>query len=130
MARCATIKANGERCGAQAMTGFDQCYVHAPEMAEKRSHTNRRGGKRGGRGRTGPADLRDVQRQVKSVIDGVLGGGIETHVGAVVFQGFNVLLRAIDGELRAREQLELEQRLAEVERLLDLHEGERTAYSA
>lgn len=126
MARCATIKANGQRCGAQAMTGYDQCYVHAPEMAEKRKKTNSKGGKRGGRGRSGPAEIHEVRGQIRTVIAGVLNGQIPRGTGAVLFQGFGVLLKAIEIERKIKETEELEATLLDIEtRLADHERGAR-----
>ena len=52
MHRCAAIKANGERCKADAMSGAEWCYSHHPDRAEQRSRNASRGGKSGGRGRS------------------------------------------------------------------------------
>jgi hypothetical protein len=119
MPRCATIKASGERCKAQAMTGYQQCYIHAPELAEKRKHTNRKGGRRGGRGRTGPSEVRKIQDQIRAVIDEVINGSLDKGTGSVAFMGFNSLLRAVEVERRLVELGELEGRMESLERLLE-----------
>ncbi len=51
MALCAGIKADGGRCGAQAMRNSQWCIGHDPEQAEARRRHASKGGKRGGRGR-------------------------------------------------------------------------------
>jgi hypothetical protein len=128
MARCAAIKASGERCKAQAMTGYQQCYIHAPELAEKRKHTNRKGGRTGGRGRTGPGEVRKIQNQIRAVIGKVLDGSLNKGTGSVVFAGFHTLLRAVEVERRLVELSELEGRMAELESLLEQQEEQGGQY--
>jgi hypothetical protein len=50
------------------------------------------------------------------VIGAVLGGRVERGVGAVVFQGYNALLKVVETERRVRETDEMEARLEELER--------------
>jgi hypothetical protein len=54
------------------------------------------------------------------VIDGVLRGDLERGVGAVLFQGFNTLLKAVETERKVRETDELIERL---EALEEAHSG-------
>ncbi len=110
--RCAAITSAGERCKLDATSG-SYCWSHAPETAEARKQRGRRGGKARGSGEMG-----EVKRQVRAVIAGVLSGNIERGVGAVLFQGFNTLLKAIEVERKIREEEELEKRLQELEALL------------
>jgi len=49
------------------------------------------------------------------VLESVRTGAIERGVGAVLFQGYNVLLKAVETERKAREQEELVERLEELE---------------
>jgi hypothetical protein len=51
MTLCAGIKADGGRCGAQAMRNSQWCINHDPDKAEVRRRRASKGGKRGGRGR-------------------------------------------------------------------------------
>jgi hypothetical protein len=51
MALCAGIKADGGRCGAQAMRNSQWCINHDPDKVELRRQRASKGGKRGGRGR-------------------------------------------------------------------------------
>ena len=48
MALCAGIKADGGRCGAQAMRNSQWCMGHDPEQAETRRRRASKGGRRGG----------------------------------------------------------------------------------
>ncbi len=112
--RCSAITSGGDRCKLEATHG-SYCWSHAPETADERRQRARRGGKTGGRGRPG-ADLADLKRDVRKVIDGVLDGTILQGPGAVALQGYNTLLRAAKVELEVREQTELIERLEALER--------------
>ena len=52
-------------------------------------------------------------------MDGVRDGSIESRVGAVVFQGYNTLLKTLDVERRWYETDQLEERLEELEAALE-----------
>jgi hypothetical protein len=114
--RCAAITRAGERCKLEATNG-SYCWSHAPETAQARKQRGRRGGKARGTGEMG-----EVKRQVRSVIAGVLSGKVERGVGAVLFQGYNTLLKAVEVERKIREQEELEERL---EALEAMQEGQK-----
>jgi hypothetical protein len=51
MALCSGIRADGDRCRAQAMRNSAYCIGHDPDQAEARRRRASKGGKRGGRGR-------------------------------------------------------------------------------
>lgn len=108
--RCAAITKGGDRCKLDATNG-SYCWSHAPETAEARKQRGRRGGKARGSGEMGEA-----KRQIRAVIDGVLEGGIERGVGAVLFQGYNCLLKAVEVERKIREQEEILERIEGLER--------------
>ena len=115
MTRCAGIKADGERCKGVAIHGYQWCAAHHPDYQEQRRRNAQKGGKRGGRGRAGPPEVRAVQGQIRSVISEVLSGSVDKGTGSVVFAGFSVLLRAIEQERRLRELEEIEARIAGLE---------------
>ena len=118
MASCSGIKADGGRCRAIAIGGSDYCHAHHPDRAGQRRRAASKGGKRGGRGR-GSGELGDIKRRLSDLADDVLAGEVEKGVAAVASQVLNVYLRALSVELRVREQQELEERLEELERLLE-----------
>jgi len=118
MAVCSTIKADGNKCRAQAMSDSEWCYTHNPDLSDKRQRNNRKGGRRGGRGRP-QAEVADVKVQLQDLADRVLSGDVNKGEAAVVSQIYNVLLRAVSVELKVREQLELEERIASLESLLE-----------
>ena len=124
MARCATIKANGQRCRAQAITGNEFCYVHAPELAETRKRNNRKGGQRGGRGR--PKNRTELVHKVAdTMISKLLKEEIDPSVAAVIIQAGNLKLRAALADLKIEQQQELVERLEELESLIEKSKGGR-----
>ena len=117
MARCAFIKPGGDRCGSIAMKGHDTCYGHRPDLADERQRNASKGGKRGGRGRP-QAELSDIKRRLSDLADNVLDDKVDKGVAAVASQVLNVYLRAVSVELKAREQLEIVERLEALEESL------------
>ena len=108
--RCSAITRGGARCRLDATTG-SYCWSHAPENAEARKQRGRRGGKA-----RGASELSEVKRKISAVVSDVLEGRVERGVGAVVFQGYNTLLKAVQVEMRIKEAEEFEERLAALER--------------
>ncbi len=111
--RCAAITKGGARCKLDATSARSGsfCWSHAPENAEERKRRGRRGGKA-----RGASELAELKREIRAVIGAVLGGRVERGVGAVVFQGYNALLKVVETERRVRETDEMEARLEELER--------------
>src|ERR687897_2238887 len=122
MALCAGIKADGGRCGAQAMRNSQWCINHDPDKAEARRRRASKGGKRGGRGRPS-VELARLQARFEDLAEKVLVGEVERSVGAVVGQLLNGARACVRDALAAREQEELFERVAELERRLG--EGQR-----
>jgi hypothetical protein len=100
------------------MRGEDYCYVHHPDYQEERRRHGSRGGRRGGRGRPLIA-MQGIADQLQELADKVLSGELERADAAVSGQLLNYKRAAILGGLQVREQLELEQRLEELERVLE-----------
>ena len=107
--RCAAITKAGERCKLDATSG-SYCWSHAPENAAERRARARRGGKA-----RGASEMAEVKREIRRVIEAVDKGETERGVGAVLFQGFNTLLKAVEVERKIVEQEELEGRLEALE---------------
>ncbi len=118
MALCSGIKADGGRCRAQAMRNSQWCIGHDPDQAEARRRRASKGGKRGGRGRP-QAELANIKARLSDLADDVLEGRQDRADAAVAGQLFNTYLRAVSVELRAREQLELIERLEALEEQLE-----------
>src|ERR671912_1600973 len=128
MAVCSGIRADGGRCGAQAMRNSAYCIGHDPGQAEARRRRASKGGKRGGRGRP-QAELADIKRRLSDLADAVLEGSVDKGVGAVVSQILGTYVRTVSVELDAREQLELVARMEAIEDALEARK-ERGGYSA
>jgi hypothetical protein len=103
--------------------GNEYCPAHDPARQEAR----RRAASKAGKSKPG-RELTDAKRDILDVIKGVREESIERPVGAVVFQGYNTLLKALDVERRWRETDELEARLEEMEVALARNGREGGAY--
>ena len=99
------------------MNGSELCYGHAPERAIERRGSAIKAGRAGGRGRprARSKELAEVKQGVRSVIEGVYEGRLDKGSAAVLLQGLNMLLRAVEMEHAAREAEERERRRAELE---------------
>lgn len=121
MARCAGIKRDGGRCtvivnGSQTT----YCYQHDPNRAEER----RRNASRAARSKPS-RELVGVKQRLSDLADDVIAENVDKGVAAVASQILNVYLRAVSVELKAREQLELTERLESLEAALEQREGDR-----
>jgi hypothetical protein len=124
MALCAGIKADGGRCGAQAMRSSQWCIGHDPDQAEARRRRARKGGKRGGRGRP-VAELAGLRVENAEIRRRLLEGALSPGVAAVAIQSINTDIRAVATTLRAREQEELIERLESLEAALEQQGGNK-----
>jgi hypothetical protein len=124
LAKCTAITRGGTRCKGVAIDGSGYCYAHSPDHAAERRRAARKGGKRGGRGRP-QAELVDIKRRLSDLADDVLEGRQDKGVAAVASQVLNVYLRAVSVELKAREQLELVERLEALEGTAEQEKGGR-----
>ena len=124
MALCAGIKADGGRCGAQAMRNSQWCINHDPDKAEVRRRRASKGGKRGGRGRPS-VELARLQAHFEDLAEKVLVGEVERGVGAVAGQLLNGARACVRDGLAAREQEELVERLELLEKALEQNRGSR-----
>ena len=122
MAACSFIKPSGERCRAQPMRGEQWCYVHHPELADRRQAASRKGGHRGGRGR-GTGEISGIKAQLQDLVTDVLAGDLETGRAAVANQLVNTRLRTIEQERKNKETEELEARIEALERGADRWRG-------
>ena len=119
MAQCGAIKANGQRCKGIAIGSSQWCYQHSPAYAEERRHNASKGGRRGGRGRPGPAgEFEEVKALLRKLTEEVLSGKRDKGVATVANQLLNTRLRALELERRWKEVEELEGRLEAVENIL------------
>ena len=117
MATCSGITRSGERCRGVAIDSTGLCYSHSPEHVDARRRSARKGGLRAGRGRP-VVSLSNLKQRLEELAEDVLAGKVARGDAAVVSQVLNVYLRAVGIELKVKEQLELEERLTELETLL------------
>jgi hypothetical protein len=110
MARCAAIKANGERCRLDAKGKQSMCWAHAPENAAARRKRASRGGKA-----KANQELPSIKARLEDLTEQVLAGDLETGRAAVANQLINTRLRAIELERKVREQEEVLERLEALE---------------
>jgi hypothetical protein len=120
MASCAGIKRDGGRCTVIVGGSQTHCYQHDPKRAEER----RRNASRAARSKPN-RELVGIKARLSDLADDVLEEKVDKSVAAVASQILNVYLRAISVELKAREQLELTERLAALEEALAQRKGDR-----
>ena len=120
MGVCAGIKRDGTRCTASASPGAQWCYNHDPARQSERRRNAARGGKAKASG-----ELANIKGRLSDLADGVLEERVDKGVAAVASQVLNVYLRAVSVELKAREQLELVERLEALEAALEQKRGGR-----
>ena len=126
MARCSGIRADGGRCGAQAIRSTEFCVNHHPDYEDARRRRNSKGGKRGGRGRP-TSELARLGARFEELADKVLDGEVERGVGAVVGQLLNGARACVRDGLAAPEQEKL---LACIEQLEEALEAKESRYGA
>src|SRR5918997_6534432 len=120
MARCSHTYADSSQCRRIVSSEQRYCYSHDPARAAERRRNAARGGKAKASG-----ELAGIKQRLLDLADGVLAGKVDRGVGAVASQILNVYLRAVSVELKAKEQLELTERLEALEEALEQRKGDR-----
>ncbi len=113
---CRATKRNNEPCTLSATDHNGYCWAHDPAHAAKRKQI----AVKGGRSRAG-GELVGVKAEIREVIEAVRSEALERSTGAVVFQGFNTLLKALDTERRIREADELAREVEELRELVEMN---------
>lgn len=120
MGRCQGIKRDGGRCTASVAPGVQWCFNHDPERsADRKRNASRAGKSSGGR------EIRDLKRRISDVVDAVLEGSQDRGRAAVAIQGFNALRGVLELERKVKEQEEILERIAALERSAETTEGGR-----
>ena len=126
MARCSGIRADGGRCGAQAIRRSEYCVNHHPDYEDARRRRNSKGGKRGGRGRPS-AELARLQARFEELAEKILDEDkdkrLDRAVAAVAGQLLNGARACVRDALAAKEQEELVARLEALEERLERNNG-------
>ena len=65
------------------------------------------------------AELHSIRDRLETLAEDVLAGRVDRGDAAVVGQLYNTLIRAVSVEMKVREVTELEQRLEELEALME-----------
>ena len=120
MARCAGTKRDGGQCTVIVNGSQTYCYQHDPKRAEER----RRNASRAARSKPS-RELVGIKQRLSDLADDVLTDKVDRGMGAVASQILNVYLRAVSVELKAKEQLELIERLEALEEALEQQKGDR-----
>jgi hypothetical protein len=129
LGKCSGITRAGTACKGIPIDDSAYCYAHHPDRVSERRRNGARGGKRGGRGRP-QAELSDIKRRLSDLTDDVLKGRQDKGVAAVASQILNVLLRAVSIEMKLKEQLELIERLEQLEEGLKQSKAGRSRWGA
>lgn len=129
MARCGAIKANGQRCGGVATERSEWCYQHDPTRSEERQRNAAKGGRRGGRGRSGgSAEVSEIRGLLRDLTSGVLDHRVNSGVASVIVQLSNARIRLIECERRLLETQDLESRIEVLEQRDGQRRGQRKAH--
>lgn len=114
MSVCRATKKDGSPCTLPSLGPSGLCWAHDPANAERR----RRGQSRGGRKKP-DRELQDIKRRLSDLATDVLERNVDRGDAAVAGQLLNTVIRAVSVELKAREQLELIERLEALEEALE-----------
>src|SRR5215204_882469 len=122
MPKCSGITRAGTACKGVPIEGSQWCYAHHPDHDRDRRHHGARGGKRGGRGVTELAALRNENADIRRRL---LGDELAPNVAAVAVQSLNTDARLIVAALKARETEELAREVEELRGILEARAGDR-----
>ena len=119
--QCRATKRDGSPCRGSATGSNGMCWAHDPENAGQRRRLASKAGK------SKPnRELADLKRRLSDLADAVLLGSVDRGDAAVAGQLLNTYIRAVGVELKVREQLDLVERLEELEGLMERrNEGSR-----
>jgi hypothetical protein len=124
MPRCSHTYANSSQCRRIVSAGQEYCYSHDPARAGERRRNAARGGKAKASG-----ELGRVKARLHTLADMVEEGRMDRADAAVISQIWGTYLRAVSVELKAREQLEITERLEQLEEDLG-HKGGSSRWGA
>jgi hypothetical protein len=121
----------GTQCSHKAIKGYSGCFLHEPSYELTRRANAKKGGQRGGRGRSnrvasttpGADDLLRLQEQFEQLADDVLAGKVDKANAAVAIQALGGARSCVLGSAKLRELFEVEQRLAALEQSMDPQDG-------
>ncbi len=116
--RCSGITRSGTRCERSADGPNGLCWAHDPANAEKRRRLASKAGKA-----KPDRELSEIKTRLSDLATDVLEERVDKGAAAVAGQLLNTYIRAVSVELKAREQLELIERLEALEGALETRRG-------
>jgi len=119
-ARCSGITRSGSRCQRSSEGPNGLCWAHDPTNADQRRRLASKAGKS-----KPDRELQDIKTRLSELAEQVLAGEVERGNAAVAGQLYNTVIRAVGVELKVREQLDLIERLEQLESLLEQQGGHR-----
>jgi hypothetical protein len=122
--RCSHTYANSSQCRRIVSAEQQYCYSHDPLRASERKRNAARGGRAKASG-----ELGRVKARLHTLADMVEEGQMDRADAAVISQIWGTYLRAVSVELKAREQLEITERLEALEKDLG-HKGGSSRWGA
>src|SRR5215212_4309610 len=124
MPRCSHTYEDSSQCRRIVSAEQEYCYSHDPSRASERKRNAASGGRAKASG-----ELGRVKARLHTLADMVEEGQIDRADAAVISQIWGCYLRAVGVELKAREQLEITERLEALE--VDLgHKGGSSRWEA
>ena len=124
MPRCSHTYADSSQCRRIVSAEHEYCYSHDPRRAAERKRNAARGGRAKASG-----ELGRVKARLHTLADMVEEGQMDRADAAVISQIWGTYLRAVSVELKAREQLEITERLEQLEEGLS-HKGGSSRWGA
>jgi hypothetical protein len=108
--RCSHTYEDSSQCRRIVSAEQQYCYSHDPQRASERKRNAARGGRAKASG-----ELGRVKARLHTLADMVEEGQMDRADAAVISQIWGTYLRAVSVELKAREQMELIERLEMLE---------------
>jgi hypothetical protein len=108
--QCGGITREGTRCSRSAEGANGLCWLHDPTRSAER----RRAASKAGRSKPNK-EIVSIRARLSDLAEDVLAGRVDRGDAAVAGQLLGTVIRAISTELKVREQLELEERIEQLE---------------
>jgi hypothetical protein len=111
--RCSGITRSGTRCERSVEGPNGMCWLHDPTRSEER----RRAASKVGKAKPN-REIAGIKARLSELAEDVLAGEVDRANAAVAGQLLNTVIRAVSVELKVREQMDLIERLEELEILM------------
>jgi hypothetical protein len=122
MSKCTAITKKGEQCQAIAGAGQQYCYMHSPQFEQARHRNAAKGGRIAGRGRP-MNELTELKEILRDLARRIESGLIDRADAIAMNQVYNSVIRCVSVELQVSEQMELRQRIDQLEEDLALQDN-------